>query len=327
MDLRRPYLVWTVLPVLPLIAGFGVLQMLGAGPLGVLAGEVGGNDYHAAARGLRFTTALVIYLAVGTVHVAACVAVVATLAPGIARLPGRTRRRTLLVLGASIAILVAVNVAARIEGVLFGALAMTYRSVCAVLVEGLADLIAGPGLAVPAAILPPSCDAPGLSPFAWLAVVPYLAGLIATATASAVTSTALDGAADDAGLLAGADRIDRAFQATAFVLVTSTLSLMLFYQLPLSIVAEPGARDLVSGYAQAMTMFWGALFTLTLLAVFGPGHLLLRARSAGMGGSGGLSEEIVRRSLRKRVADLLTVLSPLLLGSAGAAMDFLLGAL
>jgi hypothetical protein len=46
-----------------------------------------------------------------------------------------------------------------------------------------------------------------------------------------------------------------------------------------------------------------------------------------MGGSGGLSEEIVRRSLRKRVADLLTVLSPLLLGSAGAAMDSLLGAL
>ena len=65
--------------------------------------------------------------------------------------------------------------------------------------------------------------------------------------------------------------VEQAFRATAFVLVTSALSLVTFYRIPLAMIEDPLALQLMTGFGQGMTLFWGAAFTLTLVAIFGPG--------------------------------------------------------
>lgn len=309
---RRAHLIWTFLPVLPVALGFAVLAVINDGGITLLSDAIGADALFADNRDLRFVSALVIFAAVALFQVIGCAAVAVFAALKGAEATPAIRNRGLLVFAASLVLVVLISVVARQDG-FAGALNMAYRSTCAVLVKA----------QVAPHIMPGGCTDPGLSHFAWFGLLPYLSGILAAAATSALVSTL-----STRPLANWAALLDQAFRATAFVLVASTIAMMLFYQLPLSVTQAPAARTLISDYAQAMTLFWGVAFSLTLLAVFGPAHLMLsRALAAAAETDATLQKDIAAKTPFAQAKRILTTLAPLLVGSAASAIDLLSGAL
>lgn len=309
---NRTHFIWIILPILPLILGFALLNLLSDGSITLLSDAVSEAAVFSSDLNLRFFNALVIYAAVGLFQVMGCLAVVVFVVMKLRTTQADLRRDSLIIFGLSLVILFAINILARQDG-FTGALDIAYRSTCAVMVKS----------GVAPHILPVGCRAPGLSHFAWLGLLPYVAGVLAAASASALVSTAYR--QDD--LETWSDLADQAFNATAFVLVASTIAMMLFYHLPLSVVENEDARKLITGFAQGMTLFWGITFTLTLMAVFAPGDLMLtRAIATEKDVSADLQKRIADRSAYKQASRVLTTLAPLLVGSSATVIEMMTGA-
>ncbi|WP_342077912.1 hypothetical protein [Yoonia sp. SS1-5] len=322
---NRVYLIWVVLPIAPLIVAFTVLGLLDPGEMTLLTSAIATEAFHDDALAIRFHNQLLVYGAVAVFHVAACLAIIISMMLKIRQKPLAERRQAVWVLGISIALLVAFNLIAR-QDAFRGALNLTYREICAVSRQ--ADIALH--------ILPPACDAPGLSIFAWLAVIPYLFGLLAAAFASSLVSTLFVPLPEDPStqeVEAHKKRItgiEQAFQSAAFVLVTSTIAMMLFYKLPLSLMADEKAHEIMTGYAQGMTLFWGMIFTLTLIAIFGPGNLILSGyltRDKAVPEDEDRSRGLLAPSTRDQLSKLLTALVPLLIGAAAPVLELITGAL
>ncbi len=301
---------WIVLPVLPVLLGFAALNLLNDGQIDIISAAATGS--FADQLELRFFNALVVFVAVGLFQVVGCAAVAIFAVLQILRLPKEARQNSLIVLAGSILLVLLISFGARVDGY-DGALNIAYRSTCAVLVKAqVADHI-----------LPTGCTEPGVSPFAWLGLLPYLAGIMAAATASALVSTAhLQNA-----LTRWAGTLDQAFKSTAFVLVASTVAMMLFYHLPLAVVEDTETRTLIGGFAQGMTLFWGIVFSLTLLAVFGPAQVMLnQSINEDLDTDKDLLVQIAERGTYHQAKQILTTLAPLLVGSSASVIDMLSGA-
>lgn len=316
----RTYLLWAVFPILPMIAGFSVLSVidgpkseLTVGLNSILAAlpEGAGGIYLATARGVQFLNALFIYLSVGMFHLAACASVMAYMIYQIWLMPQPKRARTGVVLLISAVVLLAVNYTV-LQPVWRGALSIAYRNLCDVIVH--AD--------VAVHLMPGSCDEEGISRYAALAAVPYVIGVIAATFASAVVAGAISARDEDPAVRLAV--VQRAFQATALILVTSMLAMVLFYKLPLSVLANGDARDLVSGYAEGITMYWGTLATLTLVAIFGPANMVLGQAAKASGEEVAL---LVDSRTRGQIKAIVTTLAPLLIGSSGAFFQTIANAL
>lgn len=309
----RAQFIWIFLPVLPLLLGFGVLHILNDGTITLLSDAVTAVGYFSDDVGLRFFNALVIYAAVALFQVVGCFAVALYMGSRLWVMPPDLQRSSLVTFAFSVLILIGINILARQDG-FSGALNIGYRSTC--------DVLVASGGAPH--ILPQGCTDPGLSHLAWMGLLPYIAGVFAAASASALVSTAYQ----QKNLAIWADIVEQAFRATAFVLVASTVAMMLFYNLPLAVVEEQRARDLISGFAQGMTMFWGMTFTLTLLAVFGPAHLLIsRAMARQEAADTALQDRVAAWSMSKQTTRILTTLAPLLVGSSATVIELLSGAI
>lgn len=317
---------WIVLPLLPLIVGFVLLGLIDDPKTGIAPHLPGTDDLIAGNLDLIFFNAFLPYLSVTLFHVAACIAVIVHLGQKLLSMPKTARDSALWIFGATMILLVLIGVFVR-SGDGTGALNIGYRYVCMVLSS--AD-VAGH-------ILPTDCTADGLSRLAWLALLPVIAGLVAAALASAVTSTcfapldATEPEEVEADLARRGALIEQAFKAVAFVLVTSILALVIFYRLPLAFIDEDkAAAALWTGYAQGVTLYWGVLFTLTLVCIFGPGTVMLNARlRESLGGLAGLSlpDSLNQQATRQQVINILTTLAPLLIGASGSVLETIAGAL
>lgn len=317
------FLLWTVLPITPLLIAFIVLHHLNfeAGLLELEASD----PYIDTERELRFFNALVLYVAVDLFHLAACLAVIIAMVRTMFTLSRSDLVKTVGVLGFSIVALALLTYIAQQDG-FDGALYLTYRNVCSVIHA------AGVG----SHLLPDVCDGEGISPFAWMALLPLVLGVIAAAFSSAVVSTAIlpvecgsDGNVE-AIIQERGMRIQHAFRSTAFVLVTSTLTMTLFFQLPLSIIEDSDSAAVMRGYAQGMTVFWGTIFTLTLVAIFAPASFFLRRRLDEVDRPDllpSLPRTLGDESTRRQVVNVLTALAPLLIGAAGPLIEAVLGTL
>lgn len=316
----RSHFLWMILPILPLLAGFAALHLVNDGTMTLLSDQADTTTFHPGARDLRFFNALVPYVALGLFHVAGCTVVTVVALRRILSLPPVPRLRGLQVLGVSFAVLVLVNILARTPA-LIGALRISYRTTCDLLLKAwpLPEAEGAPH------ILPSACDAAGLSVLAWLAIMPYVAGLTAAVAASALASTAFAAprGAPDADVVDGTARIERAFQATTFVLVTSTMLMVLFYRLPLPLIQDENFLALVTTFGNGMGMFWGVMFTLTLMAIFGPALLLMPGRLPATEEGAALRDRLFGTGARKRLAEILLLLAPLLIGSAGTLLEVL----
>ena len=305
----RAHLTWIIWPILPYFFGFTVLELLSDDTANLLTSSLETESFFRDGLNLRFFNGLIIYSAIGLFHISCCVAVISIMVSKFLAMRPKVRNQSLVVLSLSVVLLVLVNIVAR-QDFFLGALDLTYRSACAVMVEA----------GVASHIVPQGCSDPGLSILAWLAVLPYLFGLLAAAFASAVVSTAHN----HKNLETHFRVVSLTFQATAFVMVTSTATLMLFYYLPLTVVTENTARELISGFAQGMALFWGIIFTLTLLAIFGPSNLMLnRALASESEIQEDIREKIEKLSTSHQVSRILTMLSPLLVGASASILEMI----
>ena len=304
---RNAHLVWAVLPILPFALGLVLLEVLygiGADVAPFTLPEATPGDRSA----LRFFNAYLLYLTVSFVHVMICAAGLVYLLFKLNALPDLARARALTVVTLLCILLVAVNMAARFP-VEPGALTLTYRNIC--------EVVRGAGVFLH--LLPETCDASGLSLFALSALLPYLMGLFTALVAAGLVATAV--VADPGEGLPRKEMIERVLQLTALVLVTSTVSLMLFYQLPEAVLTKAADIALVHSYGQALTLFWGACFTLTLCFGFGPA-LLFKDTS----GTEPSEQMLTFAGIRQQLSAMLAVLAPLIVGALGPMFEKLLGA-
>jgi hypothetical protein len=114
------------------------------------------------------------------------------------------------------------------------------------------------------------------------------------------------------------------FYLLTAVLVTSTLAASLFFHLPTKLLAEGSDGPLVP-YAGELSIFWGTVFTLTLLATVTPPLLHARHRLAAI--TEGvvdadeedetrkwLSQEGLLESFGQQLRLILALLAPLITG-------------
>ena len=166
--------------------------------------------------------------------------------------------------------------------------------------------------------------------------IPFLMGVIAVVLAVPVGAAAAsfpDSEPED-WKREFAERVkclQESFYALSVVLVTSTVAIMLFFQLPAEIAVD-GDRDGLLRYARGLTVFWGATMTLTLLASFAPAMLELRRRAREQHGAvasrrdfGEWFAEQVPITVRRQVANLATMLAPLMVGPLGGLLQAMFG--
>ena len=110
-------------------------------------------------------------------------------------------------------------------------------------------------------------------------------------------------------------------QVTALILVTSTVSMMLFYQLPAAVIdpKDTAALTLAADYGQSMTLFWAAMFTMTLMAGFGP-VLLIGGTPRDDRAEGAV---MTFEGFRKQMSAFLAVLAPLIVGALGPVFELI----
>lgn len=309
------------MPLSPLIAGFLALDLINgpvgggaAGELAVTAHLPSLSTFHENDLDMRFFPGLVTFISVSLFHLFACLTVITLMMMQMVRLPAVARRQSMLVLAGIITLLVVVNLIARLPG-MSGALTLTYRNICTVVLAG----------GVVPHLLPESCTSKGVSAFAWLALLPYLSGLLAAATAAALTSAASSAIMDshdiEQELEGRAHMIEQASHGTAFVLVTSVITMILFYQLPLNLIEDSGALTRMSHYSNSLSLFWGVIFTLTLVAIFAPAGWMIRQQLRELQVDVSLPDTLISQTMRERLLTTLGTLAPLLVGASGSIIE------
>jgi len=131
----------------------------------------------------------------------------------------------------------------------------------------------------------------------------------------------------------GVKSLQFCFFGLSAVLVTSTITATLFFQFPVSLAAAdtPPATAL-SEYARTLTVFWGTVYTLTLVATFAPAALILRSLvrryERGAESSAEFKQWLTDKALVspiRLITNFLAMLAPMLFGAAGSLMKFLPG--
>lgn len=139
--------------------------------------------------------------------------------------------------------------------------------------------------------------------------------------------------------------MQRSVYALSAVLVSSTITITLFAQLPAGLLKDQKVMGAaLSDYALGLSTFWGALFSLTLVATFAvPAFLLLRQAYQGQasgaqadGGQAGTraAEDDLRSwlhdhvfvSIKKQLTTVASLLAPLLVGPLGSLLSSITGA-
>ncbi|TQV71912.1 hypothetical protein [Denitrobaculum tricleocarpae] len=127
--------------------------------------------------------------------------------------------------------------------------------------------------------------------------------------------------------------LKRGFQSLSIVLVSTTIAAAVFFHLPARLYKEDGEK-IVTAYADEVTIFWGAIFTLTLIATYAPHLFRLRSlsksyakalkRSAdGSGLPEWLSDTALFGNFKTHLTTLFTLLAPLITGSLSTIIQSL----
>lgn len=276
------------------------------------------------------------YHALAAFHTLLCLAVVVTFVLWTLRLPERQRRAALVFLAAAFVLLVVLVFYFKAEANRVVLVQLGYKAIC--------QLIAAADLPT-ALVAAGQCFKEGdISHLTWLAWVPTFSGIGATAFAAAYAyGIARDlpkhDAENEATWQATLDRRMKALQRSIYllsaVLVSSTVTITLFAHLPSGLLVD--SRELalasaVSKYASGLSTFWGALFSITLMATFAVPALRLLGSAYGAEGRGADSpalrrwlHEHVFQSIRRQFATVLSLLAPLLVGPVSSLLSSVAG--
>lgn len=170
----------------------------------------------------------------------------------------------------------------------------------------------------------------------YASLVPFTLGAIAVAlmTASVAAIATADGDPKKEWETEFAKRVAQLqnfFRMSSVVLVASAVALMLFVQLPIGLMDEASATA-IAKFAQGLTVYWGSVMTLTLVAVFLLPvislHREARAYYSKTETDKSFTEWLNDRgqlSVKRHLANLATMLAPVLVGPIGALMQSLFG--
>lgn len=177
-----------------------------------------------------------------------------------------------------------------------------------------------------------------------LAWVPAFAGMITVALAAAYAygiARVLPSYADPDWRTTVEQRVKalrRSVYALSTVLVSSTLTITLFSHLPTGLLDEAsGQAKAVSAYAAGISTFWGALFSLTLMATFAAPAVRILRHAYGYRATGTETaitqgelqswlHEHVFVSFRNQFANVFSLMAPLLVGPLSSLISSLAGA-
>ena len=323
---------WPALPpVLPLLGAVAILEFLAPGgtPEDFAKPLLGGSGLAARHLGGRLG-----YAAVAFFHAAVCAGAIGFFWEQIREEAGRGRVLAAVLAGA-VLILGAI---AGLSGSGLAAYDLSYFNI-AELVRGAK---AGEGLL---ALAPPF----GVTKLALMSFVPIAFGVAAALMASGAACLAAweRPGGPSPGLREPPepfrDRIQalqQGFFILSAVLVTSTLTASLFYHLPAEMFAFPAEapqqKEALLDYARGLSLFWGAVYTLTLLAVFVPPALILRGRMRAFAREkygkrtlaefrAWLAEHKLAFSLKENLKNVLALLAPLAAGPVGSLLQNLAG--
>ena len=123
------------------------------------------------------------------------------------------------------------------------------------------------------------------------------------------------------------------FFGLSAVLVTSTITATLFFQFPASLArTDSWVATGLSAHAQTLSVFWGTVYTLTLIATFIPVALivrnLVRRYEQGAESSPEFRSGLVHKALvspMRLIMNLLAMFAPMLFGAAGSLTKLLPG--
>jgi hypothetical protein len=131
----------------------------------------------------------------------------------------------------------------------------------------------------------------------------------------------------------GVKSLQFCFFGLSAVLVTSTATATLFFQFPVSFtIVETSTATVLTEYARTLAVFWGTVYTLTLVATFAPAALILRSLirryEQGAESSVEFKQWLTDKALIspiKLITTFLAALAPLLFGAAENLIKFLPG--
>jgi hypothetical protein len=198
--------------------------------------------------------------------------------------------------------------------------------------------------ALPTQLTAPGCFGAGINRFTWLAWLPTFSGMGATAVAAAFAYAMTCASSDPA---AGDDRTSPAWREAieqrvrnlqhgvyllSAVLVSSTITITQFAHLPVGLLlnkdGDLGLAAAAAKYAAGLSTFWGALFSLTLIATFAVPALRVweEAYGGGRATSGGVDlerwlDENVFQSIKRQIGTVLSLLAPLLAGPLSSLLS------
>jgi hypothetical protein len=316
------------LPVLPFVGAAVILQFLSPPPIDPTDYvKMFGTDASALMGHLgdRLT-----YAAMAYVQLATCVTVMAYYALRLHELDEARRRGAFRILAATAGCAaIAVVLVRSLRG---AAYVLTFQNIRDLLQQtSVTHDFSLPTYHVPA--IPYLAD---VTPVAVVVGLPFLFGVLAViaavpVSAATVTFQQIEDGKWQASFAERVAMLQRAFYALSVVLVTSTVALMLFFQLPAEIALDEGRVALLR-YARGLTVFWGAVMTLTLLAVFIPPVLGLRSQAKARYRSVGDPREFndwfteqVPISPQRQLANLATMLAPIMIGPLGGLLQSLFG--
>lgn len=181
----------------------------------------------------------------------------------------------------------------------------------------------------------------GVSRLALYVIVPTAFGIIAVLSMSGMASALARNVPSDRSdaaieLAERWHRLQLGLAATSLVLITSTAAAMRFFHLPVEAVANPAAKAALTEYATAVAGFWGAVFTVTMVATFVPAAVSIKvqarrlARDKGVTGADELGKWLQKHGLsftpRKWIANAIGIVAPVLVAPIGAVLGTLVKA-
>jgi hypothetical protein len=313
-----------VFPILPLWTALLVLGLLYDDAFRLVDIAADTTFLTEASRQFVHLRDLLIYASFVCLHAIICALVLVYFVLQLRSLPEGTRRTVWQLSFVLLMLVVVTTVVARYEG---SAQQLTYANVCEMLKA------ADPS----SKLLPQRCVGGPPSVLFALATFPTATGILAALLGMGVASTArapIEATSEAdwrAQFTQRSQTIYRAFYAASAVLVTSAVTMQLFQQLPISLIADETVRQAATHSAQGMTLFWGMIFTLILVAIFAPAAYFLNRTLAEHGLGQEASSELqewlnhqILHSAPKKIAGIVGFLAPVLIGPAADVLNKLL---
>lgn len=317
-----------VLPVLPLML-FAVLLSGLIDPAVQLAFLEIKPEHFVARPQLEYIHLgdMLTYYSLAAFHTLLCVAVISIFVHWMRRLPARRLQSAAIYLAAILLLIVAIGIFFEREADRQVLVQLGFKATCR-LIEA---------AALPTQLTSPGCFTGGISHLTWLAWLPTFSGMAAVAFAAAFAyATACDqppsAGNGDRNTSAWRETLEmriKALQRSVYllsaVLVSSTITITDFAHLPVGLLANKegdfALATAVSKYATGLSTFWGALFSITLIATFAAPALRVLREAYGEAGAVHDSADLqhwlnehVFQSAKRQLGTVLSLLAPLLVG-------------